>query len=231
MANGPGQLPPDGPGEGVSDDIMTWSPSFAELARRLRGQNAGDGLLPVVVFVSLERTLGLKWAIVGLTAVSVGTLMYRMRRGERVHPMMWVILGIALLRAVAGIVTNSSTVYFAPNIVTGFLTSLGMAVSVVIRRPLLGVMVNALWPMPPVVREDPGIRRTFARLTTMWAVYSAVSTSIQLWLLLSTSASTFLVARTIFNTATTLPLIAVTLRTLRRTVSDGNQLLVQAATT
>jgi hypothetical protein len=39
------------------------------------------------------------------------------------------------------------------------------------------------------------------------------------------------VARTIFNTATTLPLIAITLRTLRRTVSDGNQLLVQTATT
>src|SRR5688572_2884710 len=92
---------PGTPSAVAPDDIMTWSPSFAELARRLRGQNAGDGLLPVVVFLSLERTLGLKWAIVGLTTVSVGTLVYRMRRGERVNPLLWVVLGIALLRAVA----------------------------------------------------------------------------------------------------------------------------------
>src|SRR5687768_685481 len=63
--------PPEGPSAVASDEIMTWSPSFAELAQRLRGQNAGDGLLPVLVFLSLERTLGLKWAIVGLTTVSV----------------------------------------------------------------------------------------------------------------------------------------------------------------
>jgi hypothetical protein len=62
--------PPDNPSAVASDDVMTWSPSFAELARRLRGQNAGDGLLPAVVFLSLERTLGLKWAIVGLTDVA-----------------------------------------------------------------------------------------------------------------------------------------------------------------
>ena len=83
---------------------------------------------------------------------------------------MWFSLGFVLLRGVAGVLTRSDAVYFGPGIVNNFVIAAAFAVSVVVRRPIVGYIAPVFYRFPDPVRKHPTYTKVFGRLTLAWAL-------------------------------------------------------------
>ena len=177
----------------MSDQVVSvpWSPSLRTLWERMGSTNAIDGLLPAACFIAFNSAFGLGWGIGVAMAVSLGAILFRTVRSEKINPLMWLTLVLVVGPGIAGILANSSDAYLAPPVILGGLFGVVMAVSLIAGRPLIGLMVNGVFPMPDDLREAPSTRRTFTRLTLFWAVVAGGSAVIQLWLLTRLSANVF----------------------------------------
>ena len=80
-------------------------------------------------------------------------------------------LGIALVQAVAGLVSGTAIGYFAPPVIVNAAYGLAFLVSVAIGRPLAGVFAVESYPIPPEIRAMPAFRRAFTHISIVWGVY------------------------------------------------------------
>jgi intracellular septation protein A len=205
----------------MTDATASWNPSFRELYKRMGSTNAIDGLVPAAAFIMLNSVFGLAWGIGAAMMFSVGMILFRRSREERLNPMMWVTLGIIVVPGLVGILADSSDAFLAPPVIMGGLFALAMGISVLAGRPLMGVMVNGVFPMPDDLREAPTTRRSFSQLTLMWTVVGATSTVVQLLLLARLSPGAFVAVHQGLNIGTSVPMIAVSFWMLRRIAMYG----------
>jgi intracellular septation protein A len=170
-------------------------PTLAGIVRRFGRQFLFDVLAPLLAFVALNSTIGLAWAIAAATGWSVGLIGLRWRRGRTAGPLIWCSLGFALVRGAAGILTGSDEVYFGPAVATDFLIAAGFVGSVALGRPAVGRIATVFYPFPDDVRHHRAYRRAFGRLTLAWAALVATIGVVQVVLLATTSANTFVIVR------------------------------------
>ncbi len=131
--------PTPGPHESVSPERATASRITPE---RLLGQAGGvSGViyssLPVVIFVIASSVSGLMVAIATALAAAALVLLWRLIRRESPQPAFSGFIGVAICALVAYIVGESKG-YFLMGIWTSLLWAVVVAVSVVVRRPLVG---------------------------------------------------------------------------------------------
>lgn len=164
---------------------------------------ARDAFGPVVAFYLGWKLRGLG---VGIGAASVIALVAYgwERRQARSGRAAALGLGIAFVQAVAGIVSGSVRGYLAPPVIINGTYGLAFLGSVVIGRPLAGVFVTEMYPLPPVVRTSLTFHRMVSRMSLAWAAYLLLRSAIGLLVLWQSSVEIYVMV----NLATGIPCTA-----------------------
>ena len=207
----PSVATPAGTVDGAAD---TWPPppTLRSVAERFGRQFATDGLAPLVLFVSVNALAGLSAAIIVTTVWSTGIAVHRRRNQRSAGPLVWVGLGFLALRAAAGLATGSDAVYFGPGVATNLLVAVVFAVSVAVRRPVVGYIAPLFYAFPDALRHHASYRRTFGRLTLAWAALQLLNGALQIALLATVSTNTYLIVHAAISWPATAALFVVSLR-------------------
>jgi hypothetical protein len=106
--------------------------------------------LPPVVFVIVNATAALRPAIIAAVATGVVLTIYRLVRKQSVQQAISGLFGV-LIAAVIAARTGQARGYFLLGIWSSFLYAVPFAVSVLVRRPVVGLLWEFLDPSP----DDP----------------------------------------------------------------------------
>jgi Protein of unknown function (DUF3159) len=140
-----------------------------------------SSVVPVVIFVAMNPLIGLQpaiWASLG-TAVAVGV--WRLVRREPLQPAVSGILGVAVCAFIA-YQTGEARGFFLYGIWYSLVAGLALVVSVVVRRPLVGVLWSVLNGSGYGWRNDRRVRFGFDLATLVWAVFFLARFGVQRWL-------------------------------------------------
>jgi hypothetical protein len=140
-----------------------------------------SSVVPVAIFVAMNPLIGLQpaiWASLG-TAVAVGV--WRLVRREPLQPAVSGILGVAVCAFIA-YQTGEARGFFLYGIWYSLVAGLALVVSVVVRRPLVGVLWSVLNGSGYGWRNDRRVRFGFDVATLVWAVFFLARFGVQRWL-------------------------------------------------
>jgi len=154
-----------------------------------------DSILPIVLFIGLNRVAGLAWAVVGATAWSVKAAVSRRRRGEAVGKYLPILVAYLVVRGIIGIVTDSEAVFFGIGIGTKAAIGAALIVTAVIGRPFIERVVHLAVPFDRATRDHPAYHRMCSRLTAGIGCWQFVTSSWDIWLYRQTSTDGYLVIR------------------------------------
>ncbi|MCI4066349.1 DUF3159 domain-containing protein [Micromonospora sp. R77] len=171
--------------------------------------------VPVIVFVTAHAFLPLPVAIGVAVAAGFALFIVRLLRGERLVSAVGSLLGVAVA---AGIVawTGSARDFFVIGIwasLAGFVVTFG---SVLARRPLTGVIWNALHGGKHPWRSDRAVRVAHDLATLAAAAVFGSRFVVQQWLYLTDSTGGLGVARIVMGTPLTVLAALVVVWSFRR---------------
>jgi Protein of unknown function (DUF3159) len=158
------------------EHVTTEHPAHSEQrAPTLLEQLGGIGGLvasavPVVVFVAVNPLAGLVPAIWTSLGAAVALGVWRLARREAVQPAVSGILGVALCTFIA-YRTGEARGFFLYGIWYSLIAGLALMVSVVVRRPLVGVLWSVLNGSDFGWRTDRRAKFGFDVATAVWAVF------------------------------------------------------------
>lgn len=195
-------LPP-GAGQGpVSGRV-----SFGALLLGSGPRFARDALGPVLAFYIVWKFAGLAAGILAATLLALVAFWWERRRGAS-GIMPAVGLGITLVQALAGLASGSVGAYFAPAVIANGLYGVAFLGSVVIGRPLAGVLAQETFPFPPRVRESATFRRVFSTVSLVWGVYAMGRGVLRLLVLAWSSVELFIVVSIVTGIPLTMALMS-----------------------
>jgi hypothetical protein len=139
--------------------------------------------VPTFVYVIVNAIAGLNAAALAAVGAAVGLIVLRAIRKEAVQPAVSGLLGVVLAALIA-LYTGSAEGYFLPGIWVSLVLAVAFAVSVLVRRPLVGVIWNLLtsndaersW------RTDKRAVHAFDVATLGFVVVFAARFAVQEWL-------------------------------------------------
>jgi Protein of unknown function (DUF3159) len=199
-------------------------PARGDDLRVLLGGRRGavEATLPALVFVAavtLDVPLGPALGAAVLTAALVAVL--RWRRAQSIRACLLGLLGV-LVAAVVVLRTGRAVDFFAVQIVANLASAVAWALSILFRRPLLGLVVGTVLRQGPRWRSDPDLLRGYSRASWWWvcSYLLRVAVFVPLW------AADLLVALGVARVVLSWPLIAVVLalswHTLRHALPPGH---------
>lgn len=106
--------------------------------------------LPPVVFVIVNATAGLRPAIIAAVATGLALTAYRLIRKQSIQQAISGLFGVLIATLIAAR-THQARGYFLLGIWSSFLYAAPFAISIVVRRPLIGLLWEFLDPSP----DDP----------------------------------------------------------------------------
>ena len=122
-------------------------------------------------------------------------------------------------RSALAIATGSLVVYFLqPTIGTG-LVALAFLLSVPLGRPLAEKLAHDICPFDDATKAHPVLRTFLGNVSLLWAAVSGLNFTITLWLLLTQSPTTFVVAKSMLGPGLTLVFSVVALVWFRATMA------------
>lgn len=138
-------------------------------------------LLFIVVFVVSRSVVA-----ASVTAVAVVAVLLVIRLVQRQSPatVLGGLIGVAL-GAVMAIRSGDGTDFYAPGIVINMVSLLVLLVSLLARRPLIGLLVGVLDPRVEDWATDPDARRVYTRATLLFVALYAAKLAVQVPLLLT----------------------------------------------
>lgn len=139
--------------------------------------------VPTFAYVIANAIAGLDAAVVVAIAVSAALILFRLARKEPVQPAVSGLLGVVIAALIA-YYTGSAENYFLPGIWISVAMAAVFTVSVLVRRPLVGVIWNALRSSgpDPQWRDDRTVLRGFDIATLAFVVLFAARFVVQQWL-------------------------------------------------
>ena len=114
--------------------------------------------IPTIVFVIVNVTAGLRAAIISAVGSAVVLALYRLVRRQPVQQAVTGLFGVAIAAFIAAR-TGQARGYFLLGIWSSFLYAGVFVASMLIRRPIVGVLWEFLDPSPPVEPDAPWHRR------------------------------------------------------------------------
>lgn len=193
-------------------------PSFVQLARRAAPQIIEGVLIPLGLFLIAMRFLGIWPAIVVGLGWEAAAISLRLLTGRRVSGIM--IVGALMLttRSALSLATGSTFVYFAQPILGAALVASAFLLSVVAGQPLARKFATDYCFIPDHVQDDERVHAFMVRCSIMWAAVGFANTGITLWLLLSQSTTTFILAKTLLSWVLFLGPVAMSVIWFRRSM-------------
>jgi hypothetical protein len=128
--------------------------------------------VPTAVFVVVNVSTTLRWGIIAAVGSALLLTAYRLARKQSVQQSLSGLFGVAVAAVIAAR-TGQARGYFLFGIWTSFLYAVPFAVSIVLRRPLVGLLWEFLDPTPAADAEPPWYRRRALLLAYTWATVAA----------------------------------------------------------
>ncbi|MFE1166425.1 DUF3159 domain-containing protein [Nocardiopsis sp. NPDC058789] len=199
------------PTETTSDTVEERTPAAPPVDLRqevLKGVGGPVGMLcsvlPVVVFAVLVPFLSLLAAIGGAVAVALALAVFRLWRGEKLMPALGGVFGVAVAGGLAA-ATGSANDFFLIGIWASLVGAVVLFVSLVARRPLTGVVWNAVHGGGHAWREDRSTLLVHDLATAAVTLMFAGRFAVRQWLYVADSTTGLAIA----DTVTGLPLTAL----------------------
>lgn len=139
--------------------------------------------IPTFAYVIVNAIAGLDAAVVVAVGASAGLIVLRLLRKEPIQPAVSGLLGVVVAALIA-FYTGSAENYFLPGIWFSLIMATAFSVSLVLRRPLIGVIWNVTRSAgpDPTWRRDKVVLRGFDVATLVFAVMFAARFVVQQWL-------------------------------------------------
>lgn len=210
--------PSSPPGDDItSADAQRSAPPLAPTLFEQLGGVSGlvSTVVPVVGFIVVNTLVGLQAAIFSALGVAVGVGLWRLIRKEALQPAVSGILGVALCAFLA-YHTGEARGFFLYGIWYSLVAGLAFVVSMVVRRPLIGIIWSALNGSGFGWRSDPRARFGYDVATLVWAVFFLARFGVQNWLYESQQTALLGVARLAMGLPLTAIATLVTIWAIRR---------------
>ena len=168
-------------------------------------------LIPSGLFYLAWRTLGVWPALFAALGWTVTVTVHRVARTGRL-PALVVLATIGLtFRTLLTIVTGSTFLYFLqPVLVTAGIAA-AFFVSVLVGRPLVRRLAAEFCPLSKADAERHGVQRLFRGLTVLWGVALLANAVVTFVVLMTLSADTFVVIKSVVTPALTCAAALVTI--------------------
>jgi hypothetical protein len=154
-------------------------------------------LIPTGVFLLVERRLGLAAAMVAASITTMVFIVLRRRRSAGIGVLLPLSLGFVVVKAIAGVVTESSLVYFGAGVALSALAAIAIGATAFTKRPAASFAMPLVTPYRHLSSDHPVYRRVSAQVTAAVALAELGLTTWEGWHLSVSSASEFLTTRTL----------------------------------
>ena len=171
---------------------------------------------PTVVFVVVNAAASLTIAIMAAAVTATAALAYR---GARREPLTGALVGAAIVlgcAAVAALTREARGFFLLPTAVP-FLIITVCLVSVVVRRPLSGLLLNRVVGGPPDWRHRAELRGVYTVSTMTFVAVNAINAALQVPLYLYGKTSILAISHVVTQPVFVV-IVAATLGVARRTV-------------
>ncbi|MEV0671192.1 DUF3159 domain-containing protein [Mycobacterium sp. NPDC050441] len=173
---------------------MTSSPVESLLARVGGIQGLVYPALPVTTFAVISAAFDRIPAIAAALGVAAAILVWQLVRRESARPALWGFAGVALCAGLA-LVTGQAKDFYLPGIWMALFSALLLTLSILIRRPLVGVVWAWMTGRGGAWREVPRVRLAFYLVTAVLAAVSWSRFLVQNYLYVTDQAGLLAVAR------------------------------------
>ena len=156
-------------------------------------------ILPgLVVFTALELA-GNETAVLAGLAWLYLALYRRVRSGQKL-PALLVLSTITMTgRSIVTLVVGSMFVYVLQPTLSATLVAGLFIASVAVGQPLAARLAQDFCPFADDLADHPHIRRLFRNISLLWACVNVANTAITIWLLVSHSVATVIIARAVLG--------------------------------
>jgi hypothetical protein len=201
----------------------TETPAAALLARAGGLRGLLYTALPVTMFAAANAVVGLVPALIAATGTGAVVLVWQLIRRESTRPALLGFAGIAVGAGLA-LITGRAKDFYLPGIWLYLTMAIVFTASVVVGRPLIGVVWAWMTGRDSTWRRTRRVRRAFDLVTLMMAAVSATRFAVQFYLYDTDQEGLLAVARIamgwpIFLVTSTLIYLAI--RTAMRTLPRG----------
>jgi Protein of unknown function (DUF3159) len=189
------------------DDRELTAPSFRSVALRGLPGFLREAFVPLGAFYAGYRLSGITAGIGASVAGSALVYLYE-RRAGRDGLLVRIALAWVIVRAVAGLLAHSATVYLGAPVLANALWGFAFLASIAIGRPLAGALACAWYPFPREYRRTAQFRRVFGIESAVWGVYLLAISGVRLAVLLQGSIGSFVLVSVLAGTPATIALMA-----------------------
>lgn len=143
-----------------------------------------DSALSPAVFVGVNLLAGLTPAAIAALALAVLIMLYRLAKRQDVTYAFGGVFGTGIAVAIA-LKTGDTEGFFWPKVLTNTAIFLGLAGSVLAKRPALGFLLETVLQIPAAWWRHPRVRPALSEWTMVWALSAAVKAVVYLLLILA----------------------------------------------
>jgi hypothetical protein len=154
-------------------------------------------MLPTGVFLVFDGWLGLTAGMIAASITTVAFLVLRRRRGAGIGILLPISLGFVVVKAIAGVVTESPVVYFGAGVALSALVAVAIGATAFTKRPAASYAIPFVTPYRHLSPDHPVYRRVSAQVTAVVALAELGMTTWEAWHLTVSTASEFLATRTL----------------------------------
>jgi len=190
-------------------------PDLRSAARHATPNVLEAKLVPLVLFVVLLELADTRSALIGALGWSLAALAFRAMTGRRLPGLVLLAAVTLAARTVAALVTGSMSLYFLPPTITTVFVGVAFLVSVPTGTPLAQRLATDILPFDDDTMRHPVLRSFFVRLSLLWFVTSMLNAAVTVWLMVTQSATTFLLVKSILGPLTAVVTIGAMLIWLR----------------
>jgi hypothetical protein len=211
----------------MSETMLNPPPLSKVLAKVGGRRGLIEGGIPPLVFAATNAIAGIR----GLAEQALPMAVATAAVSALVIVVLGVVQGASLIGALRGSVllvvavgftlwTGSARSFFLPGIYVDALYTLGITVSILVGRPVVGFAYALLMGHDAGWRHDPRLRGAFALASAVWALTYATRTAGQAWLYRADQTELLAVAKLALGWPLTALAAAVTLAVVRRARAD-----------
>ncbi len=159
--------------------------------------SALTSLLPTGVFLVFDGWFGLAAGMIAASITMVVFLVLRRSGGAGIGILLPISLSFVVVKAIAGVVTESPVVYFGAGVAFSALAAIAIGATAFTKRPAASYAIPLVTPYKHLSPDHPVYRRVSAQVTAVVALAELVMTTWEAWHLTVSSASEFLATRTL----------------------------------
>ncbi|MFC3989710.1 DUF3159 domain-containing protein [Actinoplanes siamensis] len=193
------------------------------LSELLNGRRAAiDASWPAVGFLAgwlLFHSVGAGTA--GALICALGVVGWRLRRGDKPRAVLIGLLGVCVAALIA-LRTGKAENFFLLQLLSNGASVLVWAISIVIRRPLLGLIVGAVLGQRTRWRRDPDLLRAYSRASWVWVLQYVVRVAVFLPLYAAEQTGALAAARIVLSWPLVAACLAASWWVIRRTLPAGH---------